>query len=224
MNTEAENSGSHHISRTLCSSSHIPPGHPNVVGAISGYKAVVAQPSSLGILWHAHIWNLHAGVFRAFRRTSCTVSPDNSRRQVLLHFGRAFVSAGAVALSKRRQARLVKIEFQSVPSWSNQWVPRDYFDSCASRVPEEPLCLNDHDFANSPPFSNFISSLHFICVRQMKFVYTSFLHFYHVYLVIWKLTYTGAAGGFCTENVRLYEKHAGNFAIVAFTGYKSLSA
>jgi len=114
INTSAEKSENHHISRMLCSFSHIPLRDPNVAGAISGYKAVVAQPSSLGILWHAYIWNLPCYCISCF--------PWNflrSLRQVLLHFGRAFVSE---RLSKRRQPRLVKIEFQSVPSWSNRWI------------------------------------------------------------------------------------------------------
>jgi len=105
MNTEAENSENHRVSRTLFFLSH-----PNVAGAISGYKAVVAQPSSLGILWHVHMWNLHAGIFRAFRGTSCTVSDKCFYILAEHSFPRA------VTLSKRRQACLVKIEFQSVPS------------------------------------------------------------------------------------------------------------
>lgn len=95
-------------------SSRIPLGHPNVAGAISGYKAVVAQPSSLGILWHAHIWNLHAGVFRAFRRTSCAISQQSLPASAPT-FRQEHSFSRAVTPSKR-QARLVKIEFQSVPS------------------------------------------------------------------------------------------------------------
>lgn len=122
MNREAENSGNHRVTRTLCSSSRIPLGHPNVVGAISGYKAVVAQPSSLGILWHAHIyieflcWRISRFPWNFLRGLSTIVN-----QQVLLHFGRAFVVARHDdAVKARRQAHLVKIEFQSVYSRSNR--------------------------------------------------------------------------------------------------------
>lgn len=78
MNTETVNSGNRRVSRMFCSSTRIPLGHPNIAGAISRYKTVVAQPSSLGILWHTHIWDFHAGIFRAFHRTSCAVSQQSS--------------------------------------------------------------------------------------------------------------------------------------------------
>lgn len=46
--------------------------------------------------------------------------PNSRHRQMLLHFGRAFVSARRDAVKARRQACLVRIEFQSVPLESSR--------------------------------------------------------------------------------------------------------
>lgn len=129
--------------------------------------------------------------------------------QVLLHLAEHSFSPG-VTLSKRRQVRLVKIEFQSIPRWSNRWIEchRDCFDSRTSRVPGEPLY--DHDFMNFLFLSNFdsflslsLSTFRSICVKKhTRFART--LSTYLSRLSTWKLTYMRDACGLCSENLRLY--------------------